>query len=215
VSERRRNPRKQYKLEQRARLTREPPFTPDILRELIGNALANRYAPPGPAEAQRLCSILNQRHAWFYEVQELREFNTAVDDAAAAIETLQKVLPVIGKHHLAKAEQGDVFSKWMADAAADLHRALNEDPARVTHRDPLPDRVRDWRWLAEVLPVYIDEAMRPANPHFPSGYSKGGPLTRILAAVIPLITGETDITAVAVGNQLILLGKSTRGNRTG
>jgi hypothetical protein len=205
--------RGQYKLGKRVALTPEPPLTPDKLRDLISNALGNRYVPPGAAQAERLCSILNQWHAWFYEAQKLGEFNAAVEEAAAAIEKLQTVLPVIGNHHLAKAERGDPFARGMAEATAELLIVIRKDPQRITHRDTLSDHVRDWRWLAKVLPVDIDNAMRPTNPRFPRGHSKGGPVSRILEAIIPLITGET-VTAPAIGNQLILLGQN-RDDETG
>lgn len=202
--------RRQYKLGKRVPLAQEPPLTPDKLQRLISNALGNRYAPPGAAQTERLCSILNQWHAWFYEAQELREFNKVVEEAAAAIEELQVVLPVIGNHHLAKAERGDPFARWQAEATADLLIAVRKDPQRIAQRETSPDHVRDWRWLAKVLPTDIDKAMRPTNPRFPPGHSKGGPVSRILEVVIPLITGEI-VTATAIGNQLILLSQERDG----
>jgi hypothetical protein len=202
--------RRQYKLGKRVPLTPEPPLTPDKLRDLISNAVGNRYAPPGAAQTERLCSILNQWHGRFYEAQELREFNKIVEEAAAAIEKLQVILPVIGKHHLAKAERKDPFACWQAEATADLLIAIRKDPQRISQRETLPDHVRDWRWLAKVLPTDIDKAMRPTNPRFPHGHSKGGPVSRILEVVIPLITGEI-VTATAIGNQLILLSQERDG----
>jgi hypothetical protein len=65
----------------------------------------------------------------------------------------------------------------------------------------LPNQARDWRWLAKVLPVDIETAMRSANPNYPKGHSKTGPLARILTAVIPGITGE-HVTEKAIGTQL-------------
>ena len=91
---------------------------------------------------------------------------------------------------------------------------MNKDPARIAHRESLPDQARDWRWLADALPVDISNAMRPANPRWPSGYSKSGPLTRILAAIIPRVSGEHP-SAIAIGNHLILLAKSKQGDETG
>jgi hypothetical protein len=126
--------RRQYKLGQRARLNPEVPFTPDKLQRLIGDALGDRYAPPADAEAEKLCSILNHWHAWFYKAQELRDFNAAVEETKAAIEKLQVVLPVIVNHHLAQAERGDPFARWQAEAAGDLLIAVRKDPQRVTHR---------------------------------------------------------------------------------
>jgi hypothetical protein len=205
--------RRQYKLGQRACLSPEPPFTPDKLQRLIGDALGDRYAPPEDAEAEKLCRILNHWHAWFYKAQEQRYFNAVLEEAKAAIEKLQVVLPVIVNHHLAQAERGDPFARWQAEAAVDLLIAVREDPQRVTHHETLPEHVRDWRWLAEVLPTDIEKAMRPANPRFPPGHSKGGPVSRILQAVIPLITGES-VTANAIGNQLIILARGRREKPT-
>ena len=84
--------RTQYKLDQRDLLTAEPPFDTDRLRGLIGGASDNRYALPSDAEMVKLCNILNQWHAWFYAAQQLREINRSADEAAAAIETLQRIL---------------------------------------------------------------------------------------------------------------------------
>jgi len=193
--------RRPYKLATRARLTRDPPFTPESLQATIGDVLGTKYTPPGDAEAAKLCSILNQWHAWFYEAQELREFNAAAEKAAAAIETLQSALPIIGRHHQKRAEAGDVFAKWQMKAVAELYDAVKKDPARVTTGDSLPNQVRDWRWLAKVLPIDIEAAIRPTNPRYRGGRSKRGPLARIVAAVIPSLTGE-NVGTVAVGLQL-------------
>lgn len=194
-------PRRPYKLAKRADLLPDPPFTPEGLRETIRDALGGKYAPPGDAEAVRLCGILNSWHAWFYEAQEQRKFNESVEQAEAALKTLQAVLPIIEKHHLKKAELGDPFATWQVRAAADLDAAVNKDPKRVIHRENLPDQARDWRWLAKVLPIDIKAAIQPTNPGYRGGCSKTGPLARVTASVIPSLTGER-VGVVAVALQL-------------
>ncbi|MBV8458465.1 MAG: hypothetical protein JO122_17835 [Acetobacteraceae bacterium] len=55
--------------------------------------------------------------------------------------------------------------------------------------------------------------MRSTNPRFLRGHSRDSPVSRILEALTPLITGEI-VTANAIGNQLIPLARAGLGSWT-
>jgi hypothetical protein len=197
--------REPYKLSGRATLSDKPPFTPLELHEVLAKALGTRYRPPNDPELVEFCRVLNTWHAWFYAAQEARAHNELIDQAKQMIDTLTLIVPKIRdrlRRDFKASGGNDPFNVWQLQSA-DKAVAFLADPdcTRFLHHDELPNQARDWRWLAEVLPVDIETAMRSANPHYPNGHSKTGPLARILSAVIPGITGE-HVTAKAIGTQL-------------
>lgn len=184
-------PRRPYKLGRRAQLAPDPPFTPKGLQATIGRALGRRYQPPGDTEAVKLCGILNRWHEYFYAAQEDRTLNDQLDEAEKAINTLREKLPKIIAARRSLAEAGDWFSGRMNRHAEALLALLTDANAvGFLQRHDLPKHARDWRWLAKVLPRDIAAAVRPTNPHYRGGRSREGPLVRVLAAIIPDITGE-------------------------
>lgn len=179
---------------ERDRLGVGPPFNRAVLQTLFaglvlrGRGRKSRVGTmPSNAALDRLANILNTHHAWFYEAQELREFNVAAAETAAAVATLQRTLLVTGRRHFAMAQHGDQYARWMYEATAELYQAVNKDPARVTHRDSLPDYVRDWQWLVDVLVPDFDSAWESTNDGLPG---IGEPLVRFWEAVIPYVSGE-------------------------
>ena len=201
--------RKPYKIGQRSTLTNDPPFTPEGLRVILGTVLPG-YTPPGYVETTKLCEILNYWHTWFYRAQEERKFNALATEARNALETLYKIMPRILEdlHKRDKIDPGrNQFLSWQLKHAKALAPCLNPTALGFLQPYDLPDQALDWRWVANVLPIDIERALRPANPRYPAGHSKGGPLTKILAAVIPSITGER-VTAIAIGNQIGYIVKS-------
>jgi hypothetical protein len=186
----------------RKQLTAEPPFTPDCLRQIIRDAVRREYKIPTGAAIEVLGGILNQHHAWFYIAQKTRPLNVLLKETANALAVLDKNIPQILTLRMSPK---DVFdrqtlkaTKWMGDILADDNRKV------LLHPDNLTDHVRDWRWLAGVLPIDIITAMQSTNPNYPKGHSKTGPTAKIISALIPLITGDT-VSALGVGTQLIKL----------
>jgi len=214
--------RRPYKLGERTRLTREPPFTPDGLKAILGSALVSpkgvkNYVIPGDREITELCSILNHWHAHFYQAQEDRAFNELIDAAQAAIESLAVAMPKI-RDELATQDKKvggqDPFTTWaLRDAQQATEILCRPIPQwKCLQRRTLPDQAKDWRWLAGILPDDIRTAMKPANPDFKGGLSKGGAVARILKKLIPLMTGETPgIETQGVGIQLQKQSAKKRG----
>jgi hypothetical protein len=105
----------------------------------------------------------------FPRLRDLTESFEAVQDQAppAILAILRKRLAEIdaARDFIAKAEW---FSVWA-------------DPSLA------PDR---WQWLADVLPIDFENAMRSADPNYKTGLSHNGPLARFIAAVVPSLTGQ-------------------------
>jgi hypothetical protein len=207
--------RKTYRLADRTPLTPAQPFTPLELRDLVATAAGGGYAPLADAAAVQLCSVLSQHHAWFYCAQAERSLNGLFAEASAAADRLAHVLPLIRdvlRDRNAAVSGADPF---LARQIKDAERATAfvEVPMhwQFLYTDSLPDTVRDWRWLADVLPADIKTAMRPTNPTFRAGVSKTGPLARILEAIIPRVSGEHP-TASAIGTQLGKLARRPNDN---
>ena len=178
----------------RDQLERSPPFD----RKTLQTVFVERVLPgtkrqrsigrtPTDNALAQLASVLNHWHAYFYDVQERRKFNEAAEKARAGIDLLMEALPVLGERHKALADQGDQFSLWQFEAAGRLYVELARDPQRITHRDDIPDQVRGWQWLLDVLVEDFAAAWRSANDREPG---IDGPLVRFWAAVIPYVTGE-------------------------
>jgi len=148
----------------------------------------------------------------FYRAQEERKFNVAAKEAKAALDNLIVLMPEIltDLHGRNARDNGqDQFTLWMLKGAEKLASCLTPTGLGFLQPYDLPEQARDWRWLIKVLPVDIGSAIESANPGYEGGRTKGGPLSRILAEIIPHITGEP-VTAIAVGNQLILVPATER-----
>lgn len=201
-----RKKRKQYKLEKRTQLTKAPPFTTERVRTILKDA---GCTVPGDAETTKLCGILNFWHGHFYRVQEEQKFDVLAADARAAFDMLIEVMPAI-RNDLVKrdavAEGRDPYTTQMLRHICALQPCLSPTATGFLQPYDMPAYALDWRWLAKVLPIDIEAAIRPTNPKYRGGKSKGGPLSRILAAIIPSVTGEK-VTAIAIGNQLRILQK--------
>ena len=184
-------------------LTQAPPFTSDSLRVVFGETIP-KYNPPGDAEIAELCSILNFWHAHFYRAQEERKFNELVQKAREAFDIINETMPRIWDDLVRRdAAYGgrDFFTTKKLKNARALAPFLTPTALGFLQPYDLPAQAKDWRWLAGVLPADIEKALMTTNPGCRLGNTKGGPLSRILAAIIPLMTGE-DVTAIAIGNQL-------------
>ncbi|MDR3521372.1 MAG: hypothetical protein P4L54_07125 [Acidocella sp.] len=203
-----------YGLQSRTTLTPGPPFTLDELRKVLEETKGDLILP-GDAEILKLANILTTWKQHFYAAQEARALNERLAAAESAIKTLREIMPEIYKYRAEAANAGDPFSKPMAKAARKLLVALDYPDKRplgqppvlsCVHRESLPEQVKDWRWLVNVLPIEYENLMRPANPTAIFGHSKTGPLACFLAKVIPRMTGETR-TEAAIGTQLIMANR--------
>jgi hypothetical protein len=209
---------KYLKLDRRAELTPDPPFTADKLKQLMVRAVP-AYAPPSDAGLLELCGILNRWHAHFYAAQEGRKFNDKIEAARSALADLACSVSEL-RHSMGEKQRGnlalklgpDPFLEWQikhADRVADF---IAKAPMGFLQQDNYPKEIPDWRYLAPVLPI-IGGAMRSTNPHFPTGHSNTGPLSKILAVVLPLITGQP-LTAAAISNQLKAADKLVERNKS-
>jgi hypothetical protein len=86
---------------------------------------------------------------------------------------------------------GDPFEKWKLDATAKFAPILQDEQARayLLGRESRPQTIRDWKWIVDVLPNIVAEAMRSTNPNF-GGFNPRGPFARFAEALIPHICGE-------------------------
>jgi hypothetical protein len=198
------NRRKPYKIEKRSDLTAAPPFNSEGLRVLVQEALGPKYAPIGEAETVELCGILNFWHHHFYAAQEERKFNDSADRVRTELES---VAPLISNILEALSRENEIFhgqdqfTIWKLKQGHDLAKHLRPEGLGFLQRKDLPDHARNWTWVAEVLPADISKAMLPTNPKYRGGHTPGGPLAKILSAVVPRITGE-EVPASAVSSQL-------------
>ena len=159
--------------------------------------IATSVLPP-PGQAARLASIFTAYKAQFLEAAEHRRINALAAEAGEAVRSLSRTLPALHQHHARLAERGDPFSGWQADACRDLLAAIaRADLGRIEGQSNVPAVVRDWRWFADVIRAVV-------APAFPTirGTAKNGPVSRFLAAIIPLVSGEAP-TAVAVATHLM------------
>ena len=117
-------------------------------------------------------------------------------------------MPEIYESRKRAAAAGDPFSKPMARAAEKLLLAINysagpllvvneteivPDIFASLHRETWVDSINGWQWLdgkSEVLRQDFETTILSTNPSLSVGYGDEGPLSRFLAAIIPLVTGE-------------------------
>ncbi len=173
-------------------------ITTDDVAGAFDKARVNR---PSADELARLAAIFTQYKQIFLEAAQDREINESAAAAGHAIRTLAEALPKLLDYHVTRARLGDPYSDWQADACRDLLMAVQRaDVARIEGQSNVPNVVRDWRWFAAVIRGIIAPALEGVT-----GTAKGGPASRFLAAIIPLVTGEAP-SAVAIATQLTKLG---------
>jgi hypothetical protein len=204
---------------QRESLPDRPPFTLESLRQLLAEEVIRRQQTmPGDAEITELARILNYWQGHYLVEQKSRALKELQRDALAALATLANVflrLRDLTESFEANAVQDQappvilaILRKRLAeiDAARDFIAKAEgfsvwDDPSDA------PDR---WQWLAGVLPIDFENAMRSTNPNYTAGLSHNGPLARFIAAVVPSLTGQHP-TPDSVATQLKKLRKRTEG----
>ena len=148
--------RKPYRLSTRATLDAAPPFTPELVRALLANALrgpkGRRATHPEPtAEAVTfLTATLNTRHAFFYAAQQERARKDRRDHAAKLIAELREVMTGVVKD-IEEQKADDFFARKAERAAKAICALVTSDiPATALPPVELPDQVRSWTWCAEI-----------------------------------------------------------------
>jgi hypothetical protein len=200
---------------QRESLPDRPPFTLESLRQLLAEEVIRRQQTmPGDAEITELARILNYWQGHYLIEQKSRALRELQRDALAALATLANVFPRL--RDLTESFEANAVQDQAPPAIlAILRKRLAEiDAARdfiakaegfSVWADPslAPDR---WQWLADVLPIDFENAMRSTDPNYKARLSHNGPLARFIAAVVPSLTGQHP-TPDSVATQLKKLRK--------
>lgn len=170
-------------------------FDPAWLHDAFLAAIPD-YPPPAEPALVELAGALNLWRSYYLAADAARRHNELVDRAERALAELRDILPEIIDRVRDRADRGDPFAAMQQPPLTALVSAIARRP--VLERDQLPDYARDWRWLikADALPAVIERAAGRTL-----GRTKGGPLARLIAHILPEMTGETR-TAIAIGNQL-------------
>jgi hypothetical protein len=199
---------------ERKRLRRLPGerITAPILRDLLQTkVIGNRLKMPGDGELTELAGILEHWRNAFSNEQNLRTRERLQEAALAAVKTLHGAALALAEHDAANlvatikgsAPEGirrelgarEAVSRELVGAVV----VLGNSPS--LHNRPLSFGATGWKFLACVLPDDFANALKPANPTYTPGISEAGPLARVVAAVVPLITGEEPSVA-SVAKQL-------------
>lgn len=176
-----------YRLANRARLSPAPPFTPELVRAKIVEAMCGpkkgrtTYAEPSADAIKYLTATLNVRHQFFYSAQEDRSRKDRRDRAAELIDELREIMPAITKDaEMRRLKADDFFSRNTERAAHRMHDFITSDvPERALPLVTLPENVAGWQWCS--LSLYCDvKALIGANA-----------AVRFIVAVVPLLSGET------------------------
>ncbi len=176
------------------------PITPEMVRDAFNVA---RVPVPPDAEIERLAGVFTTWKPWFVQAEADRAENERARRIAAALATLQADLPPLVARLERERQAGDPFAGWHLRSIRPLARAAARQnvAAAAAWESNVPNCVRDWRWFARVI---VDE-LRPAMPP-DTGISKGGPVSRFLAKIVPLVSGDA-ASAVAIAEQLQKLRK--------
>ena len=151
--------RKPYRLATRATLDAEPPFTFELTRKLLAEALrgpkagrTSSHPEPSDQAIKFLTATLNNRHAFYFSAQQARSIKERRDHAKALIDELRGIMPLIVKDAEQQLLKDDVFSHNAFAAASALHEFLSSDvPVRALLPVHLPENIRSWEWAAPTL----------------------------------------------------------------
>jgi hypothetical protein len=176
-----------YRLAARATLTPEPPFTPEIVKEMLAAAMVGpkgrsvKHVEPSADAISFLTGTLNHRHAYFHAAQVDRARKDRRDRTAKLIDELRQLMPeIVQDAEQQRLKLDDVCSRGIERAANAMHAfAFSDIPRTALPVIELPENVPGWQWAAPSL--HADAAaLIGANA-----------AVRFLVAAIPKLTGET------------------------
>ena len=177
----------------------DSPITPEMVAEACRTA---RIATPDQPELRRLAAIFSGYKGIFLAAHRDRELNRLASRAGEAIAILLDVLPRLGDHYAFRARAGDPYAERQARAIRNLVDSAQRNGECAGWKSNAPAVVRDWRWVAGVILPVVAPAFRGIR-----GTAKGGPITRFLAGILPLITGDAP-TAAAIGTTIAALRRT-------
>jgi hypothetical protein len=182
--------KKPYRLSARLLLSPEPPFTVEIVHDMLRAALigpkgraTNKHAEPNADAVSFLTGTLNHRHAFFYGAQQDRARAERRDRALKVLADLRSLMGQVAtdaEQQRQRAKVNDIFSQNHERAAKATSAFLHSDLfATALPPVQLPESVRGWQWCAPSLHADV-AAMIGANA-----------AARFLFAAIPKLTGES------------------------
>jgi hypothetical protein len=213
--------KKPYRLSDRRLLSAEPPFTTSMVREKLVTAAngPKRAATndPNDDDVAWLTSTINLRHGYFFAAQCERARKSRREEAFALIERLRQLMPEIMADTVQETNKcDDILSRNIERAATELccmigskvpDEALwpassrkawrSTDSANLSGlaawKDSQPvdvvENVHGWQWVAPSLHADVAQMIG------------GSAAARFLAAVMPLLSGESP-TAVTISSWL-------------
>lgn len=166
----------------RNHLQRDERFTVDTLRELILPIIKPPMKMPTDEALNKLASILERWRGDYWSDQHIDPFEHAAARAAhGLLSSLNQLRTMYHAHG----------SAWLTkriktiDLACEAVGRLFDESIAVEHGGKLT-----WRYLANALPADFATAMQTTNPKYKPRIGHEGPLTRFIASLAPLLTGE-------------------------
>jgi hypothetical protein len=192
--------------------SRRAPFTVSNLKKILRESVLKRQAMPDEQRIMELAEVLNHVHSAFCFHNESR---------SASIFRRRRTQNVIDAIHILicffdlrnqdcrNLRAGVVIrERKLRQAFYDFVKAFRghtfELPMDADPTALMPD-LKGWRSIAEVVASAFTVAMHPTK----IGHSNTGPIPRFVAAVLPLLTGETP----SIGNVAQHLKKAARARR--
>jgi hypothetical protein len=191
----------------------DAPITTEAIRELLDRRVLNSYfVMPGDAELTKLAGICEGWRLRCAAEREIRDtidakqkaarkaaeaWRAALADLSAGLMAFVPKADPAGKHHLLLLA-GSVHRDILKAAAA-------AEAAEADYLAPIGYGWTDWAPYADALAEDFRRALRPKNPI--EGLENA--VTRFLAALAPLMTGETP-TPGSVDTKLKTMRRSAR-----
>jgi hypothetical protein len=171
--------RQPYRLAERSKLTPEPPFNAELVRQMLVDAMRGpgRAAQIDDKAVAKVAATLNARHQLFLAAQGDRGRAARRDRVVKLFADLRAALPEVIKD--IEQQANDFFGRRNLIAANALHRAIGSDVVeRVLPPVALSENVFGWQWCGRTLHEDV-AALIGSNAAI-----------RFLAAAIPMISGE-------------------------
>lgn len=159
-------------------------------------------------ELANFVQALHQLHEartgdWKIADEKLRRFRDAISEIDALLPDLISIW-----EHLGHSDVVDALNRVKHSHSAVKSFYVLFPTGRELNQLPV-SRTADWHTYVQWLRSQFEHAMRSTNPGLDVRPSNDGPLTRFIAAVIPLITGENP-KPPAIARQLQRMEKEAR-----